>query len=126
MRRSIARATVALLGFSLVACSDDNVTAPSSTPVPSVASVRTVKVSDDIVTLTVGQQLHIEAPPGSKWSVDDPGIAQVFGDGDIRAVGVGTTTITVSGDGTASDVLVTVMPVADEEVPAGTHAQADQ
>jgi type IV secretory pathway protease TraF len=118
MRRRIARATTVLLGATLVACADSSPTGPSAPSTPSSSAVRMIRLSDDIVTLTVGQQVAIDLPESTaaeaaQWSADDANIASVGPNGSIRAVGVGSTTVTVTVDGRSSDVLVSVLPGRD-------------
>jgi hypothetical protein len=49
------------------------------------------------------------------WSSDDASIADVDSRGMIVARGVGSTTVTVSEAGKATDILVTVVPTGSME-----------
>ncbi len=78
-----------------------------------------IRLSDDIVTLSVGQQVVIDLSDtqdaeSAQWSVDNAEVAYVSQDGTIHAAGVGSTTVTVTAGGRASDVVVSVLPSSDE------------
>ena len=81
-------------------------------------------VASDLVTLKTGDHVEISVPGASTtsarllWSSDDASIADVDNAGVITARSVGSTTITVSEAGKATDILVTVLPA---DVTNGTE-----
>ena len=117
-RRAIA--TLALL-LGAVACDDRDSLSPIAGPARVNAPLARITVTSDLVTLTKGDMFEITLPgvtdPAAllQWSSDDASIADVDSRGMIVARGVGSTTVTVSEAGKATDILVTVVPTASME-----------
>ena len=117
-RRAIA--TLALL-FGAVACDDRDSLSPIAGPARVDAPLARITVTSDLVTLTKGDMFEITLPgvtdPAALllWSSDDASIAEVDSRGMIVARGVGSTTVTVSEAGKATDILVTVVPTGSME-----------
>ena len=115
-----------ILGLSaiclgLAACDDHSTIDPTSSPTTAPAVATRSGVSRDIVTIEEGQSTRIHALDGAAasrditWSSADDEIAAVDTHGNIRGIAVGTTTLTVVSRNGSSDVVVTVLPVADVE-----------
>lgn len=112
-RRAIA--SLALL-FAAVACDDRDSLSPIAGSAQVNAPLARLTVTSDLVTLKRGDVIEVTLPNVSdptarlNWSSDDASIADVDSRGQIIALGVGTTTVTVSEAGKATDILVTVLP----------------
>ena len=112
-RRAIA--TFALL-FGAVACDDRDSLSPIAGAARVNAPLARITVTSDLVTLKQGDVFEITLPGAADpaalllWSSDDASIADVDSRGMIVARGVGSTTVTVSEAGKATDILVTVLP----------------
>ena len=110
-----ALATFALL-FGAVACDDRDSLSPIAGPAGVNAPLARITVTSDLVTLKKGDMFEITLPGAADpaalllWSSDDASIAEVDSRGMIVARGVGSTTVTVSEAGKATDILVTVLP----------------
>ncbi len=111
------RSAAALLLFVAVACDDQTSIAPVAASAAGTGpSVARLMVASDLVTLKTGDQVEIDLPGASPanarllWSSDDASIADVDNAGVITARNVGSTTVTVSEAGKATDILVTVLP----------------
>ena len=107
--------------FGLAACDDHSTIDPTSSPMAASGVATRSGVSRDIVTIEEGQSTRIHALDGAAasrditWSSADEEIAAVDAQGNIRGIAVGTTTLTVVSLNGSSDVVVTVLPVADVE-----------
>ena len=118
------RAAISLLLFISVACDDQMSSSPVATSPTSSVSLARLMVASDLVTLKTGDHVEISIPGESTtsarllWSSDDASIADVDNAGVITARSVGSTTITVSEAGKATDILVTVLPA---DVTNGTE-----
>jgi hypothetical protein len=118
-RRAVA-ALFLLLGTT--ACDEQNSLVPPSMAAQTSAPVARITVTSDLLTLRAGEVVEILVPGGLdpaaqvRWSSDDASIAEVDASGTISARSVGTTTVTVSEAGKATDILVTVMPTDSVEV----------
>lgn len=110
------RAAATLLLFVAVACDDQASMAPVAASTGASAPLTRLMVASDLVTLKTGDQVEIALPGAAPtnarllWSSDDASIADVDNAGVITARGVGSTTVTVSEAGKATDILVTVLP----------------
>ena len=126
---TIARSAIALLLLvSVVGCDDQTSMSPVTSGQVSSTSVARLTVTSDLVTLKTGESVEIALAEASAsegrhlWSSDDASIADVDNAGNNTARKVGSTTITVSEAGKATDILVTVLP---SDSTAGIH-EADQ
>ena len=117
-RRAIA--SLVLL-FGAVGCDDRDSLSPTAGPARVDAPLARITVTSDLVTLKKGDVFEISLPGATdsparlQWSSDDASIADVDSRGLIVARGVGSTTVTVSEAGKATDILVTVVPAGSLE-----------
>ena len=120
----LRRIAMSVLLFTAVACDDQMSSSPVATSPTSSVSLARLMVASDLVTLKTGDHVEISIPGASVtsarllWSSDDASIADVDNTGVITARNVGSTTITVSEAGKATDILVTVLPA---DVTNGTE-----
>ena len=100
--------TALVLGFLPAACGDGSV-APEVTSLQIVPEAGLVVGSgrESFNVIARGPDGVLD-PAGVRWSVGDPAIAAVAGDGDVTGVNVGTTTVTAELGGVTATASVEV------------------
>jgi len=122
MLRSRFAAFAALLSLA-AGCGSDSVSPGSTTPPPSPtpAAISSIEVSPATTDLAIGATKALVATARSAagavltgrtlgWSTSASAVATVDASGVVTAVGGGTATITVSGEGKSATAAITVKP----------------
>jgi Tol biopolymer transport system component len=112
--RVVSVAAALLLAAVLTACSD-SVAPPPHTPVASVL------VSPPATSLTVGQQVTLEATPKAadgeelerpvQWTSENETLATVSAAGLVTTLGAGEVGIRASSEGQAGRAVITILPI---------------
>jgi Tol biopolymer transport system component len=113
--RAVSAATLLAVTAFAVACGPDRITEPQ--PIPAVASV---VVSPTASSVTVGDQITLDAQPKGadgedldrlvSWSSEDEGLATVSQEGVVTTLGAGVVGIRATSEGKYGRTVLTIEP----------------